>query len=215
VIVVLVLAAAFAAGVDARRLALLGAAVHLPLVAAGVIALHWYRERADHSNDPALFCEGVASELRAGSTLRDALTTSAISVGAISSSVGEFGGLSAQEVATQVAEAMPSIAREIEHTVIAAARSGSDAASLFDEIGSLAIAQAEIKREVKMATAPGVATALVLVGAPVVYLIGQLESGGLADHFSSPQQRVVALLGLGLFSMGLGLACLVLWRASR
>lgn len=214
-IIALVLAVTFATGVDARRLVLLGVAVHLPLVAAGLIALHWYRERADHSSDPALFCEGVASELRAGATLRDALTTSAVSVGAITPSVGEAGGLSASEVAAEVAETMPSIAREIEHTVIAAGRSGSDAATLFDEIGSLAIAQAEIRREVKMATAPGVATALVLVGAPVVYLIGQLESGGLAEHVSSPQQRVVTLLGLGLFSIGLGLACLVLWRASR
>ena len=47
------------------------------------------------------------------------------------------------------------------------------------------------------------------------WMLVRLESGGLADHVSSPQQRVVALLGLALFSIGLGLACLVLWRASR
>jgi len=118
-------------------------------------------------------------------------------------------------VAAQVADAFPSIARELELTIVAAARAGSDAAGLFDEIGSLAIAQSEIRREIQVATAPGKATALVLLGAPLVYLVGQTASGRLGSHLASSQQRLVAMVGLGLFLLGLSVACLVLWRATR
>lgn len=214
-IVILTLALGYAAGVDVRRLALLAATVHLPVVVGVLIAIHWYRARPDHGFEPALFCEGVASELRAGASLRDAVVTAAASVSGVSPSTLATAGSSMSEVAARLGEAMPSIARELEHTVVAAARSGSDAAALFDEIGSLAIAQTEIGREVRVATAPGRATALVLVGAPAFYLASQMGSGGLAEHLSTPEQRVVALVGLGLFLVGLGLSCLVLWRASR
>lgn len=214
-IVVVGLAAAFALGVDGRRLALLACAVYLPAVVGALITVHWFRSRPADGNRSALFCEGVASELRAGASLRDALTTAATSVRSLSPSIGDSHGSSISEVAAQVAAAMPSIAKELELTVVAAARAGSDAAALFDEIGSLAIAQSEIRREVSVATAPGRATALVLVGAPVVYVVGQMGSGGLGVYLASFEQRVVALAGLGLFILGLGSACLVLWRASR
>lgn len=214
-IVALGLAAAFASGVDPRRLALLAGAIHLPIVVGVVIAVHWFKSRPEDSNEPALFCEGVASELRAGAALRDALATAATSVRSPSISVGDSPGSSISEVAAQVAEAFPSIEEELRLTVMAAARSGSDAAALFDEIGSLAIAQSEIRREIRVAAAPARATAFVLLGAPLVYLISQMGSGGLAAHLASSEQRVAALLGLGLFVLGLALACLTLWRATR
>lgn len=214
-IVALGLASAFASGVDPRRLALLAGAIHLPVVVGVVIAVHWFKSRHEDSNEPALFCEGVASELRAGAALRDALATAATSVRSPSISVGDSPGSSISEVAAQVAEAFPSIEEELRLTVMAAARSGSDAAALFDEIGSLAIAQSEIRREIRVAAAPARATALVLLGAPLVYLISQMGSAGLAAHLASSEQRVAALLGLGLFVLGLALACLTMWRATR
>jgi Flp pilus assembly protein TadB len=213
-IVVVALAAALAAGVDMRRVAVLAGAVYLPLVAAGLILLHWFRARPDDHNRPTLFCEGVASELRAGATLRDALATAATSVGTSPMSLSDPHG-SMTEVAAKIAESFPTIGQELRLTVIAAARSGSDSAALFDEIGALALAQSEIRHEVRVATAPGRATALVLVGAPVLYLSSQLGTGGLAAFLASSQQRVVALIGLALFLAGLGGACAVLWRASR
>lgn len=119
------------------------------------------------------------------------------------------------EVAAHVADHLPSIGQELELTVVAASRAGSDSAALFDEIGSLAIAQSEIRREIRVATAPGRATALVLVGAPLIYLVGQLGGGGLATLVASPEQRLVAILGLGLFATGLVAAGFVLWKAAR
>lgn len=204
------LAIAFALGVDPRRLALLASAVYLPIVVGGLIALHWFRSRPDEDNKASLFCESVASELRAGATLRDALATAATSVDSIPSR-----SIPIAEVAARVSEEFPSIGEELRLTVIAASRSGSDAAALFDEIGSLAIAQSEIRREVRVATAPGKATALVLIGAPLVYLFTQMNSGGLAGFLASSEQRVVATIGLGLFVVGLAVAGLVLWRAGR
>lgn len=214
-IVALSLAVAFALGVDLRRLTLLAGAIYLPLVVAGLIALYWFRARPDNSNSPALFCEAVASELRAGANLRDALTTAATSVGGDANSVDLPPGSPTTEVASRVAAAFPTIEEELRLVVIAASRSGSDAAALFDEIASLSIAQAEVSREVRVATAPGRATALVLIGAPVFYLASQASSGGLSSLLASPEQRVAAVIGLGLFVAGLAWASLVLWRASR
>lgn len=214
-IVLLGLALAFASGVEPRRLALLGAAVYLPFLFAGLVALHWFRTRPDDIGRPPLFCESVAAELRAGANLRDALTTAATSVGLLPESPGLSSEPSTAEVAARVAEELPSIGEELRLTIVAASRSGADAAGLFDEIGSLAIAQSEVRREVRVATAPGRATALILLGAPVIYLVTRLQSGGLAGLIASPEQRVVATIGLGLFLGGLFFACLVLWRASR
>lgn len=214
-ILVVVLAAAFALGVDPRRLALLAGAIYLPLIVAALVAVHWYRSRPDEDGSAPLFCEGVAAELRAGATLRDALTNAATSVGSSSISVDLLSGSPMTEVAAHVAREFPAIGDELRLTVLAASRSGSDSAALFDEIGSVAIAHSEVRREVRVATAPGRATALVLLGAPLVYLIGQMGSGGLSDLLASSEQRVVATMGLGLFLTGLATACLVLWRAAR
>ncbi len=119
------------------------------------------------------------------------------------------------EVAARVSSEFPSIAEELRLTILAASRSGSDAAALFDEIGTLAIAQTEAAQEVRMATAPGRATALVLLGAPLFYVSSQLGSGGIGRLLATSEQRVVATLGLGLFLVGLTSACAILWRASR
>jgi Flp pilus assembly protein TadB len=208
------IALAFAMGVEPRRLLLLAGAVHLPLALAALIGLHWYRSRPDDSARPSLFCLGVASELRAGASLRDALTTAATSVG-IRASSGSTSGSPTDEVAARLAEEFPAIGPELELTVLAAARSGADSAALFDEIGALAIAQSEIRREVSIATAPGRATALVLVGAPVIYLITRLGSGGLSPLLESPEQRIVSVLGLGLFLIGVLATGAVMWRSAR
>lgn len=214
-IVVLALAVALGLGVDPRRLALLAAATYIPVVLGGLVAVLWLRARPDHTDRPSLFCEGVASELRAGATLRDALTTAATSVGSPPATVGLMSDSPMTEVAAHVAGLFPSISDEIRLTVMAASRSGSDSAALFDEIGSLAIAQSEVRREVRVASAPGRATALLLIGAPLFYVVHQMESGGLARFLASTEQRVVTLIGLGLFLTGLLAASLVLWRASQ
>ncbi|HUG31339.1 MAG TPA: hypothetical protein VMM14_00485 [Acidimicrobiia bacterium] len=214
-IIFVALAVGLAMGVDARRVLLLAGAVYLPLVVGALIGLHWYRSRSGETTKPALFCLGAASELRAGASLRDALTAAATSVGIDPAAIGAISGASLAEVAALVSGEFPSIGEEIRLTVKAAARSGSDSAALFDEIGSLAIAQSEIRREVAVATAPGRATAILLVGAPIVYVTGRAGSGNLSELLASPEQRVVTLLGLALFLGGVVVTGLILWRSAK
>lgn len=214
-IVAVGLAAAFASGVDPRRLGLLAAAVHFPWAAAVVVAWITWRARPSEDHRPSLFCEGVAAELRAGSTLRDALATAANSVGSTAPMVVNAHAFPISEVAAAVGREFPAISEELRLTVSNAFRSGSQAADLFDEIGSLAIAQSEIRREVKIATAPGRATAMLLVGAPAIYLASQAGSGGISRMLESSQQRIVVALGLGLFLVGAVAAMVVVLRASR
>ena len=210
-IVAVSLAIAFAAGVDPRRLALVAGAIYLPFAFAVLVAIHWYRSRPDETTRPALFCESVSAELRAGATLRDAVATAASSVGCDRIPANS----STEGLSAAVAELFPTIGEELRLTILTAARTGSDSAALFEEVGSLAIVQSEISHEVRVATAPGRATALVLVGAPVFYVMSTLGSGGISTYLASAEQRLVALLGLGLFASGLIAASLVIWRASR
>jgi hypothetical protein len=53
------------------------------------------------------------------------------------------------------------------------------------------------------------------VGAPVVYLLGQLGTGGLDVYVGSSPQRLMAVLGFGIFLFGLMIAVLILWRSGR
>lgn len=207
----LFLAIAVFLDVDLRRVALLAAVAYAPVVVAAAIALLAWRSRPAQDMRPALFCEAVASELRAGATLRHAVTGAAVSVGGLAMATDQ----TLEHLAGEVAAGFPQIGEELRLTLLSAARTGSDTAALFDEIGALALAQSEIRREVKVATAPGRATALILLGAPLAYLLGQSGSGKLADLLSSPEQRVVALLGLGLFLLGLCIAFVVVWRAEK
>ena len=84
---------------------------------------------------------------------------------------------------------------------------------VFDELAALALAVSETRSEVRMASAPGVATAALLVGAPLLYLAVQLSGGRITSLISSSQQRVTTMLGLGLFLVGCIWALLVLRRS--
>ncbi|MEA1901944.1 MAG: hypothetical protein U9N56_00290 [Actinomycetota bacterium] len=195
-------------GMDYRRVAVLVLALTVPilvLVMAAVLAL---RRRRKEETLSALFCEGVASELRAGSNLADALAVTARGVEI------EVDAGSAADMARQLSARLPDIGRELEATIRAAAFAGSRIGDLFDEIGSLAIAQAEISREVRVATAPAKVTASIFVGAPVAYLVAQGRFGTVGGLIESTGQQVAGSLGLGLFMVGLGLVGVIMWRAA-
>jgi Flp pilus assembly protein TadB len=207
----LLLAIALALGVDPVRVVLLAAAVYVPYLLAILVIFHLWKSRPEEDTRPALFCDSVASELRAGASLRSAVAVSAASVGARLRTIGS----TLDAVAAQVAEEFPSIGQELGLTIATAGRTGADTASLFDEIGALALAQTEIRREVRTATAPGRATALVLIGAPVLYTASRFSSGGIDRLLATPYQRYAALLGFGLFAAGLVAVMLIVWRAGR
>ena len=206
------IAAAFALGLEVPRVLLLVGLIIAPLPMVIVLVFFYWRRRRVRESRAALFCEGVASELRSGATLGHALVAAATSVDEPALHHLEP-NMPVVEVAGLVAETFPEVGSELNSTIIAASRGGSHSADLFDEIGSLAIAQHEVKREVQVASAPARATAVVFIAAPTLYLIFQARSDRLVRLFAHPEQRVVAVVGLALFSMGLLTASLLAWRA--
>lgn len=189
------LAAAFAAGVDWRKLGLLAFAVVAPHLAAIAIAALVWRFRDRRGAGAAVFCEGVAAELRAGAVLRTALVVVARSVGVDLDEEAPIPVL-----AGEIAAAFPDVAQALELTVVVAHRAGSDTAALFDELAAMSVAQTETANEIQMATAPAKATAAVLLGSPVLYLVSQ--GGGIATRWADVPQRVAGTLGLSLFFLG-------------
>lgn len=206
------LALAIGVGVDGRRVSLLAASLYLPWAVMGMIAIILWVGSRERGNPASVFCEGVASELRSGSSLRQALASSATAVGSVALAAqaesGDLTGLGAL-----AAIEFPAIARELAITVESAARTGASSADLFDEVGSLAIAHEEIRREVRIASAPARAAAALFVGVPLLYLGWKWGSGDLGDLLASPQQRSIASIGLALYLVGLFGVGLVMWRA--
>ncbi|HEU4320429.1 MAG TPA: hypothetical protein VFS66_10150 [Acidimicrobiia bacterium] len=205
------LAVLFALGVDLRRIVVLAWAVYLPVVAGCLVLLMIWRLRPDDTTRSAVFCEAVASELRAGSSVRSAVIAAADATGVRGLSPFE----PMESIAARVAETFAEVGDELRLTISMSARSGADSASLFHEIGTLALAQAEIRREVRTATAPARATALVLVGAPVGYVAWQITGGGIGGIVGSSAQRIAAMAGLGVFLLGVGATAFLLWRSAR
>lgn len=206
----ILLAIGVAAGLSWWRVVILALLLFVPLLASAAVAVVVWRNRPREDVSAALFCEAVASELRAGSTLRHALASAATSVGVRPSPLAT----PIEDVASELASSFGRVGDELRLTIITAARSGGGAAGIFDELASFALAQSEIDHELRIAAAPGRATALVLVGAPFVFVVGRVASGDLWSLLSSAQQRIATLVGLGMFLLGLMIATAIGWRAN-
>ncbi len=210
--ILLLLILGFALGADPRRLLILGVILAFPplvMVPAGLA--YWEKARSTDSR-PILFCQGVAAELRAGASLPSAVAAAAQSVGcddletlALSGDIGPAASSAARE--------FPAIAPELELTITRAAGTGGSAADLFDEIGSLALAQEEIRREVRVAAAPAKAATVVFIVLPAGYLLSRWAGGDLQSLFSIQAQRYMAVAGLALFAVGLAVALFLVSRA--
>lgn len=203
-----------ALGVTPVRLVALAAVAYLPMPSVALLIVLLWRQRPPGTSRASTFCAAMSAELRAGSVLRDALRSAAHS-----SSIHELDDVDwyddMDRLGADLAEAIPEIGEELRLTVASASRSGSSTALLFDELGSYALAMDEVKREIAMATAPARATAALLIGAPFLYLLSSLSSGDLRALLDSPSQRTAALVGVTSFVIGLTVAALILWRASR
>lgn len=205
----ILIAIGVAAGLSWRRVAILALLLFVPLFTAAVVAIVVWKNRPREDVSTVLFCEGVASELRAGATLRQALTSAATSVGVNPSPPGTPIG----QVASELASSLAGVGEEMRLTIITAARSGGGAAGIFDELASFALARSEIDHELRVAAAPGRATALVLVAAPLVFVVSRVASGDVWSLLSSGQQRFATLVGLGMFLLGLTIAAAIAWRS--
>lgn len=193
------LAWAWAAGMEWRRLLLLALTVMAPLPAALLVGYSIWRGHRHEGTLAVSFCEAAASELRAGSSLRRALEVSARAAGLEAAAALAGAGAALSEVARAISHDLPEIGPELSVTLIPAETSGARVADLFDEIGWLAIARAEIAAEVNMSTAPARSTVAVLVLAPLAYLATR---GGIPSP-EIPGQAMVSVAGGILFVTGL------------
>lgn len=211
----LTLGAAYLLGVPGWRVALLALLVWAPLAAFPLMVLVLLRAKKAHDPRPSDFCQGVASELRSGATLQHAVRAAAVSVGVRLSESSSGHEQTPGEMADALSVELGSIGRELRAILRAAPRSGARAADLFDEIGSYAIARAEMSHEVRIASAPARATAWFFLLAPVIYLWVEMRSGSLGGLLRAPQQRLPAVIGLTLFLVGLAAVVILMRRAAR
>jgi hypothetical protein len=206
-------AAGLAAGADWRRLILLALVLAFPAPAIAALGVHWWRQRLPVSMRGAGFCDAVSSEMRAGASFRFAVTTAARSVDAdVVSDLCRTGAPMATVAAAARLE-FPEIGDELGSLLARSEGRGVSPASLFDEIGTLALAQAEVAREVATASAPAKATGAVLLLAPLAAIISTAGRGGFDLYLAQPTQRVAASLGALLVTIGLGATILILRRA--
>jgi Flp pilus assembly protein TadB len=210
---VLALGAAYLAGVGPVRLLLLGSILFAPLALVPLVLVVLVHSRKSLDDRAPLFCDGVATELRSGATLRSALLSAAKSVEVDTSSIDAGGLAPIDAVAAAVVDELPSLSPELESVVQASARSGGAVADLFDELSATTIAQNEIAREVRVASAPARATAWFFVLAPTAFIAVRVASGSFHGLLAVPGQRITAVVGMALFGAGLVSVWFLMWRA--
>jgi hypothetical protein len=208
-----IIAAGLAADVEWRRLALLVFALTLPIPAAILVGLHWWRARPGVSLRAARFCDAISAELRAGQSLRAALQKAAISVDADTTAELCRLGAPLAAIAASARSEFEEIGEELKALIARPGGTGVSPAALFDELGNLALAQVEVAHEVATAAAPAKATGVVLLIVPIAAIVTTASRNGFDPYLAQTAQRAAALLGAGLAFTGLVVTALILKRA--
>ncbi len=210
---VLFLSWALVAGVDWRVLALLSFALALPVWAAVAGGLHVVRHPTRISTDSAVFCHTVARELRSGATLRWALSSAARTTGAFDIADSIDTGDAIESIVGPLSDRFEEVGSELASVVESASVAGGASASLFEEMGDLALMHVEITEEVRVATAPARASTAVLLGLPLIYFGFLITTGRIEGMLTDTTQRGFALTGIGLVILGLGSSYVLAGRA--
>jgi len=208
-----IVAVGLAAGVDWRRLSLLVLSLAFPLPAVIVLGCYWWRHRPVASKRGVRFCDAISAELRSGASFRAAVERAAGSVeaGAI---VDLFRlGAPMATVAAACRAEFPEIGEELGALLARPEGIGVSPASLFDEIGNLALAQVEVAQEVATASASAKATGAVLLLAPIAATVSAAGSSGFDVYLAQPAQRAAAALGFLLVVVGLAATASILHKA--
>jgi hypothetical protein len=202
---------AVAVGADLRRVGALGLLLHFPAMALVVAGLTLVRSDRKATDSTVGYCDAVAAELRAGSSLRQGLSAAALSMGDrnLADRVWETGVEGLPDV---VAAAFPDMEREMSAAIRSGLGSGGPMAGVFDGLASVAMATEEMGREVRVATAPARAASTLFMLAPTAYLAMRWDS--LDRLFARPEQRFAAAVGAAMFLTGL-LISLILVRRAR
>lgn len=195
----------------------------LGLVAVGgAVALALYRrfdQRRSGSGGETVFCNAMAAELKAGASLRIALSAAAARVpelGLAAAGRRAVAGQPAPAVAEELARALPRNGRLAGAAFALAAETGARAADVFETLAQHAAGVDELARERSTLTAQARLSAMVVGGAPVLLLIALVATGrGQTMLAAGPVGWAIALVGVGLEITGLGAVALMLWRAGR
>lgn len=199
-------AAGIVAGVDWKVLAPAAAAVWFPVPTAAallvVLAAHRGR-RLDPLATEVEAVEAVVGELRAGSSLRTALSS------ALAGMEGAEGVVRRLRVGEPLASAVADLERALPRTgrlirvAIAAGGGAGRMLPVFEELVVHASAEASAAAELRTALAPVRASMTVLVGAPCLYLGWVTATGRLTRLLRLPGGAWVAGIGAALFSVGI------------
>jgi Flp pilus assembly protein TadB len=182
-----------------------------------VLALVGLKRRSDRRRDPsdeAAFLRSVSAEVRSGASLRHGLLSAVAAEPKLP--LAEVGRLAAagapfRRIAPVLEEAMPYNGRLVAAVLRMSDRIGGGASALFSHLASITDEDAAIAAERRVATAQARLSAAVVVGAPLIFTILLLVSGG-RDLFSGPGLAIAAL-GLALQLIGLGVVAAMLWRS--
>jgi hypothetical protein len=207
----LLISVAVAAGADLRRVGALGLLLHFPALTLALVGLAVVRTDRTPTGSTVDYCDAVSAELRAGSSLRQALSAAAVAIGdrRLGERVWESG---VEELPVVVAAVFPDSAREMRAAIRSGLATGGPVAGVFDGLAAVAESAEEMRREVRVATAPARAASTLFLLAPTTYLALRWDS--LDRLFAAPEQRFAGLVGLALFLGGL-LASLSLVRGAR
>lgn len=215
---------ALVAGMDWRLAILAAAAILQPwLVGALLVALvlvesRRERKRGDGCSEEAQVLLGVAGELRAGQGIRSAMTA-----GGQRSSRLDFrpvrrlvaSGAPLDRISRAVEEAMPVHGTLASAALRVADRTGGRVAEVFESAAGMALEEDELLQERRAATAQARASAVVVVGVPVLVIVYRILSGDLARSISANAlSALLTFAGVTLLALGVVVMLVLIKRAS-
>lgn len=212
------------AGLDWRLAGLLATAILQPWLVAvllmGLIVVDARRVRRQTGgcSEEAHVLLGVAGELRAGQGVRAAMAeagrrTSRLDFRAVRRLVAS--GAPLERIATEVAQAMPVHGALAASALRVADRTGGRVAEVFDSTAALALEEDEIHQERRAATAQARASAVIVVGIPVLVVAYRMLSGDLARSLSSsPVSAFLTMFGMALLGLGIVVMMVLIKKAA-
>jgi len=182
-------------------------------------SIPWRRSERPGPGDEVALLNGLAAELRAGTSLRMALVAGAerapeLDLGRAVRAAAA--GQPMSDVAAELTGALPSSGRFVAAAFRLTATSGGRAASVFEELALRAAETGELSRERRALTSQARLSALVVGGAPVAMVIVLLITGNAQALLAAgPLGHAMVAIGVGLELAGLAVVAVVLRNAER
>lgn len=212
----------WAGGVPWQLLAVATTASMWPFPSAaamlGLLAFQIRSQRDGVAVSPeARWLLGVASDLRAGQSLRMALHA------ACSSRPGEGmaetmrlieAGRPTPVLADELGRALGPVGPMVAAAVRLSAVTGGAAAALFEELATQVMQAEDLRRELRAAVAPVLAQGVIVGGVPLTVVAWMAASGRLLSLLSAgPVEAAVVVTGLALVLSGVGAVASLMWRS--